>query len=152
MMISPCDCCCGRCSRHRPKLTKRLSWRAHPVTHARPGRRGRQAQGSIGESVHSWIGARASWWRQRGDAANHRQWLTLDRGRRADHVIDDAREGRAHVANLCAEGIVKLAEEAAFGNRIAIADGCAEHAGNWADRKSTRLNSSHSQITYAVVC
>src|SRR2546430_16962018 len=27
-----------------------------------------------------------------------------------------------------------------------------EHIGNLADRKSTRLNSSHSQISYAVFC
>src|SRR5688572_30988704 len=26
------------------------------------------------------------------------------------------------------------------------------HSMNWADRKSTRLNSSHSQISYAVFC
>src|SRR2546427_8943991 len=27
-----------------------------------------------------------------------------------------------------------------------------DHAGHWQDRKSTRLNSSHSQISYAVFC
>src|SRR2546430_4579144 len=32
------------------------------------------------------------------------------------------------------------------------ADGTAHTLSGWADRKSTRLNSSHSQISYAVFC
>src|SRR5438270_10179965 len=34
----------------------------------------------------------------------------------------------------------------------AVVHGGAEFQGNWIDRKSTRLNSSHSQISYAVFC
>src|SRR2546430_6321210 len=38
------------------------------------------------------------------------------------------------------------------GDDVAGADLCAEPGGLSLDRKSTRLNSSHSQISYAVFC
>src|SRR2546430_13476944 len=36
--------------------------------------------------------------------------------------------------------------------RIALHDATFAHARRYVDRKSTRLNSSHSQISYAVFC
>src|SRR2546430_12488311 len=38
------------------------------------------------------------------------------------------------------------------GDALLQAHEFGEHQGAWQDRKSTRLNSSHSQISYAVFC
>src|SRR2546427_9326023 len=45
-----------------------------------------------------------------------------------------------------------LAGEAAFASRLDVCSRCARRRTVIRDRKSTRLNSSHSQISYAVFC
>src|SRR5689334_25009531 len=39
-----------------------------------------------------------------------------------------------------------------FGEEVSAFDKCSTIGGSGADRKSTRLNSSHSSISYAVFC
>src|SRR2546430_6453274 len=41
---------------------------------------------------------------------------------------------------------------AVAGEHFARSEECRPHRWRWPDRKSTRLNSSHSQISYAVFC
>src|SRR2546430_6066693 len=53
-----------------------------------------------------------------------------------------------HGAMESSQSHVQLAEELADGFSVYLPDRC----GRGLDRKSTRLNSSHSQISYAVFC
>src|SRR2546430_9643680 len=72
-------------------------------------------------------------------------YTTLFRSRVEALAVE--RKGHAHVRHVVEEG-----------ERVAVVDGRDEVPGDCAqrriigDRKSTRLNSSHSQISYAVFC
>src|SRR3712207_7538146 len=58
------------------------------------------------------------------------------------------REGSGRAANIPRNRMDRAAAE---GLRGGIGDSAAGHGG-FADRKSTRLNSSHAHISYAVFC
>src|SRR5688572_31180943 len=80
-------------------------------------------------------------------------YTTLFRSRKSDELFADAEETtdrKDHIGNFPGvhvhNEIFDLTELLVF----AIADFHADQAGG--DRKSTRLNSSHSQISYAVFC
>src|SRR2546429_4151714 len=57
------------------------------------------------------------------------------------------------VGPLAAEAAAVPGTRFAFGSRFGSPDGVVpSEAGAWTDRKSTRLNSSHGYISYAVFC
>src|SRR2546430_10022845 len=70
------------------------------------------------------------------------------RAARARHVVRLARPGRRVIEERpgCAGALPSVGREVRGG----VAPSLEEHGGP--DRKSTRLNSSHSQISYAVFC
>src|SRR2546430_3209056 len=49
-------------------------------------------------------------------------------------------------------GLLEPSDAEAWARRYTALQGRAEGSGSQRDRKSTRLNSSHSQISYAVFC
>src|SRR5688572_32345400 len=58
-------------------------------------------------------------------------------------------------ASCCAVAAVSFDPHLPVDDRLMLGDACAmipPFTGNGIDRKSTRLNSSHSQISYAVFC
>src|SRR5256886_11429962 len=62
------------------------------------------------------------------------------------HAGPDYGGGFCYLNNVA----IAAAEQVAHGRRVAILDYDAHHRNGTRDRKSTRLNSSHSQISYAV--
>src|SRR5688572_32711493 len=76
-------------------------------------------------------------------------YTTLFRSSRVDHARDAAAAAhspeRGGCAGLTSAGCLPTDWDSGFGIRC-------EHARSPQDRKSTRLNSSHSQISYAVFC
>src|SRR2546430_9258369 len=69
-------------------------------------------------------------------------------------TLSQSRDAAVHRGELDAVGPVGAAERrddrAVHGGRFGVTAGGQAHAA--VDRKSTRLNSSHSQISYAVFC
>src|SRR5688572_22268053 len=59
----------------------------------------------------------------------------------------------ARIAEACGRHPVNMGLHAALGLKFMLSE-VKPHiqSGDWIDRKSTRLNSSHSQISYAVFC
>src|SRR5689334_24505874 len=78
--------------------------------------------------------------------------LELSLARGATHAVD-ARTGdpAADVRALSGGGVDHAFEVVGRAETMRIAWDCLRAGGN-ADRKSTRLNSSHSSISYAVFC
>src|SRR5688572_31118597 len=65
-------------------------------------------------------------------------------------VVDDQQggwQGHGRKSAFSRPGPVNIAQR--YGNRCQVSSKAGGHA---TDRKSTRLNSSHSQISYAVFC
>src|SRR2546430_2958381 len=77
-------------------------------------------------------------------------YTTLFRSCRRDaRLVQDRHAGRARVYSLAGAA---RASAPARARRVPDAHAAALLARATADRKSTRLNSSHSQISYAVFC
>src|SRR5688572_32152743 len=76
-------------------------------------------------------------------------YTTLFRSSRSSSMVNDAdlcRVRSAHRQDWCAERTLRRDERPSLSH-------CVRHLDlAMADRKSTRLNSSHSQISYAVFC
>src|SRR5256886_3808436 len=76
-------------------------------------------------------------------------WAAAQYKKSARTVGDVLGKFHPHGDTACYEAMVLMAQPFAY--RYPLVDG----QGNWGsqeDRKSTRLNSSHSQISYAVFC
>src|SRR2546430_11752876 len=87
------------------------------------------------------------------------KWMQEKQGVQQDLLGGAVAPASAHAA--AAEGTVseRTGEAQDFigacpdcGSQLAFAEGCAKCHVCGLDRKSTRLNSSHSQISYAVFC
>src|SRR2546430_4490191 len=70
-------------------------------------------------------------------------YTTLFRSHEIRHLVGGRRRSAA------VRGVKNLREEVDVAGGVEKDSGAGEHE---ADRKSTRLNSSHSQISYAVFC
>src|SRR5688572_32536901 len=79
-------------------------------------------------------------------------YTTLFRSLRADGGIGEAQPRHLHEQADPARPEVLLEEAAGLGPLVGEALVRAVHGHLPLDRKSTRLNSSHSQISYAVFC
>src|SRR2546430_4589794 len=67
---------------------------------------------------------------------------------RSVQLVNKVTEGRPHIVDMIKNGEIAMVINTVEERRNAIADSRAIRT----DRKSTRLNSSHSQISYAVFC
>src|SRR5205085_5255463 len=78
-------------------------------------------------------------------------FVGIDRGRQEDHQLRDMRDpaGEEPAKDV---GAVYRAEVLLTGKGVEKDFGPVHGSDVFGDRKSTRLNSSHSQISYAVFC
>src|SRR3712207_7525945 len=79
-------------------------------------------------------------------------YTTLFRSDPLDDALDVGARGVDHAELLALVGVERALEERAEDGGLDLAPGEVGGLGQPPDRKSTRLNSSHANISYAVFC
>src|SRR5258708_23234266 len=88
---------------------------------------------------------------RRPPRSTHFPYTTLFRSRRARKTMPEVMYHNGFLSRMCVCRRERISNGRGRNSFETVAATCGKHT-SWRDRKSTRLNSSHQIISYAVFC